>query len=229
MTERDGGRNGKCERTLFISGDDAVGRISVWGNRMFERVQRWLDRLSTPAVVLSSGLALVLVGIGDYVTGVEIIFTMFYLIPVSAISWRLGRGAGIAAALICAVVWSVVDYFGRPSFDPVTVAWNIAIQFAMFVSYAVVLSRVRTGIDAQTAVNEELQAALAEVKRLSGVLPICAWCKKIRDGEGVWHQLEAYLLDHSEVDFTHSICPECKDTLYPGRGRSGLFQKPPGF
>ena|GEM_PF-3533469 len=214
---------------IFTSGDHIVSRTSVSGTRLIERIQRRLDRMSTPAVVLSSCMALVLIGIGDYVTGVEIIFTMFYLIPVSAITWRLGRAAGIFASLICAIVWSIVDYFGRPLFDPVTVVWNIAIQSAMFVSYAVILSRVRTGIDAQNAVNEELQAALAEVKRLSGVLPICAWCKKIRDGEGVWHQLEAYLLDHSEIDFTHSICPECKTTLYPGRGKSGQVRKPPGF
>ncbi len=206
-----------------------MSRTSISGTRLIGRIQGRLDRLSTLAVVLSSCLALVLIGIGDYITGTEIIFTMFYLIPVSAISWKLGRSAGIVASLICAVVWSIVDYFGRPLFDPVTVVWNIAIQFAMFVSYAVVLSKVRTGIDAQTAVNEDLEAALAEVKRLSGVIPICAWCKKIRDSEGVWHQLETYILDHSEVDFTHSICPECKHTLYPGRGKSGPFPRTAGI
>ncbi len=224
-----GGWEGECKRQVFTSGDNIVSRISNSGTRLIERIQRRLDRLSTPAVVLSSGLSLVLIGIGDYITGVEIIFTMFYLIPVSAITWKLGRAQGIFASMICALVWSIVDYFGRPMFDPVTVVWNIAIQFGMFVSYAIVLSRVRTGIEAQNTVNEELQAAMAEVKRLSGVLPICAWCKKIRDTEGVWHQLEAYLLDHSEVDFTHSICPECKNTLYPGGGKSGQPQKPPGF
>jgi K+-sensing histidine kinase KdpD len=206
-----------------------VSRTSISGTHFIERIQGSLDRLSTPAVVLSSCVALVLIGIGDYITGVEIIFTMFYLIPVSAITWKLGRAPGIVASLICAVAWSIVDYFGRPLFDPVTVVWNIAIQFAMFVSYAVVLSRVRTGIDAQNAVNEDLEAALAEVKRLSGVLPICAWCKKIRDSEGVWHQLEAYILDHSEADFTHSICPECRHTLYPRPGKTGPFQRVPGF
>jgi K+-sensing histidine kinase KdpD len=142
---------------------------------------------------------------------------MFYLIPVSAISWTLGRNAGIAASLVCAIAWSIVDYFGRPLFDPVTETWNIAIQFAMFVSYAVVLSKVRTGIDKQRVANVDLQSALAEVRRLSGVLPVCAWCKKIRDTEGAWHQMEVFLSDHSEADFTHSICPECKGKFFPGR------------
>lgn len=59
-----------------------------------------------------------------------------------------------------------------------------------------------------------LKDTLAHVKNLSGLLPICASCKKIRDGEGNWHQLELYIRDHSEADFSHSICPECRTTLY---------------
>lgn len=55
----------------------------------------------------------------------------------------------------------------------------------------------------------ELQEALASVKTLKGLLPICAWCKKIRDDEGYWNKLEAYLGRHSEVSFSHGICPDC--------------------
>jgi PAS domain S-box-containing protein len=55
----------------------------------------------------------------------------------------------------------------------------------------------------------ELQEALAKVKALKGLLPICAWCKKIRDDQGYWQQIEAYIRDHSEADFSHGICPEC--------------------
>ena len=61
----------------------------------------------------------------------------------------------------------------------------------------------------------ELQKALAEVKTLSGMLPICANCKKVRDDKGYWNQIESYLLDHSEAKFSHSICPECAKKLYP--------------
>ncbi|MBW2171882.1 MAG: PAS domain S-box protein [Deltaproteobacteria bacterium] len=61
---------------------------------------------------------------------------------------------------------------------------------------------------------QELQDALAEVKALSGLLPICASCKKIRDDQGYWTQLEAYIRDHSEAEFSHSICPECREKLY---------------
>lgn len=61
----------------------------------------------------------------------------------------------------------------------------------------------------------ELQEALARVKQLNGLLPICSACKKIRDDKGYWNQLEVYIRDHSEADFTHSLCPDCAKILYP--------------
>ncbi len=63
--------------------------------------------------------------------------------------------------------------------------------------------------------NEELQAALNKVRQLSGLLPICSGCKKIRDDQGYWHQVEYYIREHSEVEFSHGICPECYKRLYP--------------
>lgn len=64
--------------------------------------------------------------------------------------------------------------------------------------------------------TKELSKALDEVKILSGFLPICAECKKIRDDKGYWNQIESYIRDHSEAEFSHSICPECASKLYPG-------------
>ncbi len=63
---------------------------------------------------------------------------------------------------------------------------------------------------------EKLQAALSDVKSLSGLLPICASCKKIRDDKGYWRRVEEYIRDHSDAKFTHSMCPECIKKLYPG-------------
>lgn len=61
---------------------------------------------------------------------------------------------------------------------------------------------------------EDLQKALTEVKTLSGLIPICASCKNIRDDSGFWQKLERYLLTHSSAEFSHSICPECSDKLF---------------
>jgi DNA-binding response OmpR family regulator len=61
----------------------------------------------------------------------------------------------------------------------------------------------------------DLQEALANIKTLSGLLPICASCKKIRDDSGYWNQIETYIKNHSDATFTHGICPDCMQKLYP--------------
>lgn len=57
--------------------------------------------------------------------------------------------------------------------------------------------------------NQELQKALDEIEVLKGIIPICAYCKKIRDDEGSWNQLESYIRSHSAAEFSHGICPDC--------------------
>ena len=60
----------------------------------------------------------------------------------------------------------------------------------------------------------DLRDALAKIKTLSGLIPICSWCKKIRDDSGYWQQIEGYLHDHSDAEFTHGICPDCIKKAY---------------
>ena len=64
--------------------------------------------------------------------------------------------------------------------------------------------------------KQNLEKALKEIKTLSGLVPICSNCKKIRDDEGYWQQVDVYIRNHSTVDFSHSICPDCIQLLYPG-------------
>lgn len=61
----------------------------------------------------------------------------------------------------------------------------------------------------------ELQEAISKIKILSGLLPICASCKKIRNDQGYWEQIEIYIREHSEAEFSHGFCPECAEKLYP--------------
>ncbi len=63
--------------------------------------------------------------------------------------------------------------------------------------------------------KRELEAALARVKQLEGIIPICMHCKKIRDDQESWHQLEAYISNHSEAQFSHGMCSDCFSTRYP--------------
>ena len=63
--------------------------------------------------------------------------------------------------------------------------------------------------------TQELEDALSEVKKLSGLLPICSHCKKIRDDKGYWNQIEGYIQSHSDAKFSHGICQECAKKYYP--------------
>lgn len=74
--------------------------------------------------------------------------------------------------------------------------------------------RMRAQVEREKSIRE-LQDALSQIKTLKGLLPICAACKKIRDDKGYWNQIEVFIRDHSEAEFSHSICPECMTKLYP--------------
>jgi phosphoserine phosphatase RsbU/P len=82
-------------------------------------------------------------------------------------------------------------------------------------------ARVEVGcrlVETQTALAEkveELRQALEHIKTLRGIVPICASCKKIRDDQGFWKQVEVYVRDHTEAEFSHGICPDCIRKLYP--------------
>ena len=75
--------------------------------------------------------------------------------------------------------------------------------------------KIRLADKEKSKIIVELHKALEEVKTLSGFLPICASCKKIRDDKGYWNQIEAYITKHSGAEFSHGICPECAHSLYP--------------
>ena len=73
------------------------------------------------------------------------------------------------------------------------------------------LDKTKNGLEKTIA---ELKAARAEVKELRGIIPICTTCKKIRDDKGLWQQLEAYLHEHSDADFSHTMCYDCAESFY---------------
>ena len=80
-----------------------------------------------------------------------------------------------------------------------------------------VIARVRTHLTIRRLQqsleekNDNLQKAMGEIKALQGIIPICAWCKKIRDDEGFWKQVEVYFSERSDVMFSHGVCPDCRE------------------
>ncbi|MFP6584313.1 MAG: response regulator [Candidatus Hydrogenedentota bacterium] len=68
--------------------------------------------------------------------------------------------------------------------------------------------------------NRELETYIEEINQLRGLVPICAQCKNVRDDEGFWHSVEHYFTSNSDTEFSHSICPDCREELYPGVGKN---------
>ncbi len=111
-----------------------------------------------------------------------------------------GTGPRAAAALKL----GAQDYVSKDNFDT-----EILVRA---VHYAIESKRAEVARDKLIV---DLQKALDEVKILRGFLPICSSCKKVRDDNNNWHEIERYIKDNSEADFTHGICPECKEIWYP--------------
>jgi PAS domain S-box-containing protein len=101
-----------------------------------------------------------------------------------------------------------VEVHGFPIFDEKG-------KLVQMIEYCIDISERKQASRDRDALIADLRQALHEVKTLSGLLPICSSCKKIRDDKGYWNNLEMYISEHSGAEFSHSICPECAQKLYP--------------
>ena len=93
------------------------------------------------------------------------------------------------------------------------VIWNLSLAERLRLSERTAREQLEVQVGERT---RDLQQALDEVKNLSGLLPICSSCKKIRGDHGYWQGVEQYLHEHTEAQFSHSVCPDCMESLYPG-------------
>ena len=101
-----------------------------------------------------------------------------------------------------------VEVHGFPIFDDKG-------KIVQMIEYCIDISERKKADAVREQLIKDLQKALHEVKDLSGLLPICASCKKIRDDKGYWNNLEKFITEHSGAEFSHSICPDCAQKLYP--------------
>ncbi len=90
----------------------------------------------------------------------------------------------------------------------------LTIVVILFIENKNISKRKKIEREREKLINE-LQEAVTKIKTLRGLLPICSGCKKIRDDKGYWNQIELYIRDHSEAEFTHGICPKCAKKIYP--------------
>lgn len=137
---------------------------------------------------------------GDYLTGPFIHSAiLFYLIPIGMAAWSGARLWSLALAILwpplrlgIVVLWGASWPWGL-TFEDTVVNWIVSVIFASLVWHLVEQER--------------------KLRVLQGMLPICGFCKRIRSG-AEWHQMERYITDHSEAEFSHTFCPECGKQHY---------------
>lgn len=148
-------------------------------------------------------------------------------LPVALIGWLFGLRAGVlASAVTIALNLFLYQVTGVAVWDQMMRSGMAAGSVALLVLGAVTgrmsdlsrrireeLAARRIAEEARERLVQELQSTLSEVRALSGLLPICASCKKIRDDQGYWQQVEMYVQAHSEAQFTHGFCPDCLEKL----------------
>jgi K+-sensing histidine kinase KdpD len=170
---------------------------------MNKRFPAWL----VATIVVGGVLVL---GLVDWQTGYELNFFVFYFAPVSVAAWFLGFGFSVALAVLSALVWYGADLLsGHMYSSPFYAVWNTIIRLVSFLTIGWAISRVRRALDHEHHTTETLRRALSEIKVLEAFLPVCAQCKKIRNQEGIWQQMEVYIGQHSNTQFSHGYCPEC--------------------
>ena len=146
----------------------------------------------------------------DYLTQPFIRFPILFLVPIALAAWYSGRWWGIGLAVSMTVIHT---YFSRAP----GVAETMTVTVTNEVIRLIVLSLFAFLVD-RTATQSRMLAREARV--LSGLLPICSYCKRIRDQGGGWHPLELYISEHSEALLSHSLCPECTKAHYGDQLRS---------
>lgn len=163
---------------------------------------------SKSSLVLFYGFAVsILLLIADYFAGPFIQFPISYLIPVAYLSWFNGRRWG----LIFAIFMPLVRFYFNVALW--TVPWTITEASINALIRIVVLSSFALIIDRTAIQTRKLSR---QVSLLEGLLPICSYCKKIRDQNEQWQVMERYIMERSEAKFTHSICPDCMREHYDG-------------
>jgi hypothetical protein len=167
-------------------------------------------------------LILLSVAVSDYMTGYELGFFAFYFLPIAFAAWRLGLLAALVTAIFSAMIWFWMDALaGHMYRNNIVAVWNTIIRLISFIIIGWGLAWIHDLLSNERKTTAELRRALAEIKILEGILPICASCKKIRNQDNDWQQMEVYITAHSKAQFSHGLCPECAKRYLAEAGLAG--------
>lgn len=166
-------------------------------DHFFERFP-WNNRWILFAVAL-------VVSCFDFLAGPMVFFPILFVIPVTLMAWNCGlRTALILGAVLCVIRFCIqYSTWGVPYSLPISLL-NGGLRMAVLFIITFLAGKL----------SEQTQALRARVRTLEGILPTCAFCKDIRDGEGNWHQIEEYVTTHTKAQFSHGVCPTCAAEHY---------------
>lgn len=160
----------------------------------------------TATYLLGYWLALVaLILAGDYLTGPLVLFPIFYLIPIVLVAWHNGRRWGLVFALAMPLVRVCFSMIWPVPWSLSALAINTIIRIVVLAGFAIL-------VDLVARQRRKLEN---EIQMLRGILPICSFCKRIRNQDGNWEVLEQYISGRSEAKFSHGVCPDCIRRHYP--------------
>jgi len=172
-------------------------------------VDEWLGKKSRASVNVACAAFLISVALIQWLSGTRTTAAPIYLIPIVAVTLRSGRGMGLIYASAGGFVFILLELPYPLNRFIWLELWNDILRVSLFVACAAAVARLKEDIVREMRLKAHLQDALAGVRQLSGLLPICAWCKRIRNKDGSWDVIEDYIKDHSQADFRHGLCPDC--------------------
>ena len=177
-------------------------------------ILEWFRSLSNKYHIIIGLLLTMVIGYVDYVTGYELRMELFYLLPISYVTWFVGQRIGIWFSFLSIITIVYSDIMAGKKYTSFTVElWNGAIYFIFYVIVTVLL-KLRISLQQRENLIEALDGALTQNEELSGMLPICVSCKKFRDDQEYRHKVESYISKHTNAEFSNSLCNDCATKLH---------------
>jgi hypothetical protein len=178
--------------------------------------RRWLTALVTSAGVTAVGVGIagaVDLAIGHFISAPLYIPVVFY------VAWTGGCTGAVLASCACTATRALLDRFSQSEvLEPgeSAMGWNMLARLSIYLAVAITVASLRRVIRERDRLVGELRIALNDVSTLRGLLPMCAWCKQIRDDRegGTWVPLERYLAHRTSATVSHGICPRCAKAAF---------------
>jgi len=140
----------------------------------------------------------------DYITGPEIQFPVLFILPVILVTCYRNIYWGVILSILLPVVSTYYIYLWNDNQEAVYIIINVVIRVSMFSFISFLIS----------VVVRQKKALSERVSNLEKFLPICSYCKKIRDKDNKWHSIESYITGKTDTEFSHGLCPDCAKKYY---------------